>query len=46
MALDLRRSNTSSCRRWIEKVLLQLEGMEITRFDGELGEESRAEVGG
>lgn len=26
MAVDLRRSNTPACRRWIERVLLQLEG--------------------
>ena len=26
MAVDLRRSNTPSCRRWIQRVLLQLEG--------------------
>lgn len=26
MAVDLRRSNTPACRRWIQRVLLQLEG--------------------
>lgn len=34
MALDLRRSNKPACRRWLERVLLQLEGqgtLEATR---------------
>src|SRR5690606_40092741 len=34
MAMDLRRSNKASCRRWLERVLLQLEArgvLEATR---------------
>jgi Family of unknown function (DUF5715)/LysM domain len=29
MAMDLRRSNRSSCRRWLEETLLYLEGREV-----------------